>query len=446
LITGLINNVTTIQISKNNAAVDTLGDESHSQPRLRIAVAVQRYGLDVNGGAEALARLIVEQLRTRHSITVLTTQARDYTTWQAHYPAGSVEIDGTPVIRFQTSERGHSGRAKVMPRHVLRYRFRHLLTRLGIVRVALPSPESAAFGIQYFERTGPYCPDLVSHLRESADRYDLVIFVTALYYQTAVGLLNCPVPTILVPTLHDERSMYWPLFHEVFRRAKWVLWMTEAERQLATRLYGNNLTQGSVCGVGIDVPQISPEVRAATLTRFGITGPYLVFVGRVSRAKGFDVLAAAFKRLRSVDGQQVQLIVIGQDFMEMLPQHRGIVYTGFVDDSDRDALIAGAAVSVVCSKHESLSMVTLESMALGTPVIVNGRSDVLRGHIEASGAGLVYGRQVPLVTALRKMLALPPERRAEMGAAGQRYVRENYNWDRVRSTLFDAVDKAVAAE
>jgi glycosyltransferase involved in cell wall biosynthesis len=104
-------------------------------------------------------------------------------------------------------------------------------------------------------------------------------------------------------------------------------------------------------------------------------------------------------------------------------------------------LIAGAVASVVCSKHESLSLVTLESMALGTPVIVNGRSDVLRAHVDEAGSGLVYDHRFSLVSALRKALALSTESRRAMRDAGQRYVRERYSWQRVRATLFDAVER-----
>jgi glycosyltransferase involved in cell wall biosynthesis len=420
------------------------GAESTAAPRLRIAVVVQRYGLEINGGAELHARLIVEQLRDRHDVTVLTTRARDYTNWDSHYAVGAGTVDGTPVLRFDHPQRGHSGRARVLRRHLLRYRLRHALTRLNITRVARPNGDRARDGQPYFERQGPFCPDLVAHLRDSVGRYDLVIFVTALYYPTAIGLVDCPLPTILVPTLHDERSMYWPLFHQVFRQPDWILWNCDAERRLASRLYGDGLAPGGICGVGIEVAMPTANDVATAIKRHGITLPYFVFVGRVSRAKGFNHLAAAFKRLGAGNADRVQLAVVGQGFMADLPQHPGIVYTGFVSDADRDALIAGAVASVICSKHESLSLVTLESMALGTPVIVNGRSDVLRAHIDDAGSGLVYDHRLSLVSALRKALALSTESRLAMRDAGQRYVRERYSWQRVRATLFATVERVVA--
>jgi len=415
-------------------------DADTGRRRLRIAVVVQRYGLEINGGAELHARVFVEALRTRHAVTVLTTRAKDYTRWDRHYAAGTDSVDGTPVLRFDHPERGHSGRARLPRLHLVRYRLGGWLSRMGATRVARPDGHPDHDGETYLERQGPFCPDLVDHLRDGSDRYDVVVFFTALYHPTAVGLRACPLPSVLVPTLHNERSMSLPLFHDVFRKPSWILWNCQAEQRLAQRLYGADIAPGSVCGVGITLPEILPSACEAALARHGVVGPYVVFVGRVTRSKGFHVLARAFRQLRALGGPRCQLVVIGQRFMKELPQAADIVYAGFVDDAERDALIARAAATVVTSRHESLSLVTLESMALGTPVIVNGRSDVLRAHIDDSGAGWVYGFGHPLALALRTALRLPPERRAALGDAGRRYVREHYAAARVRQVLFDAVE------
>lgn len=422
-------------------------DDSATTPRkhLRVAVVVQRYGLDVNGGAELHARLFVERTRGCHDVQVLTTCAKDYTTWDSYYPAGPGSVDGVPILRFAHPPRGHSGRAKVPMRHLLRYRMRRWLSGFGVTRVSAPSGNPATDGQAYLERQGPFCPDLIAHLEDAAGRYDVVVFFTALYYPTAAGLPPTPVPTVLVPTLHDERSMYHPAYREVFAKPKWILWNCEAERQLATQLYGPDVAPGSICGVGIDCRQPDPAAGIAVRTRFAIDVPYFVFVGRVTRSKGFDVLASAYARLAAQHSGPIQLVVIGQGFMKDLPQTLGIVYTGFLGEVERDALMAGALATVVTSKHESLSLVTLESLALGTPVVVNGRSDVLRAHVEDSGAGLVYeGPHRSLLNTLREMAALPAQRRSAMGAAGVAYVAQRYTWGRVQAEWLRILDRVAA--
>ena len=67
---------------------------------MRLAVAVQRYGADINGGAELHARYIAERLSRHASVEVVTTCARDYVTWKNELPAGVEQVNGVTVRRF----------------------------------------------------------------------------------------------------------------------------------------------------------------------------------------------------------------------------------------------------------------------------------------------------------------------------------------------------------
>ena len=49
---------------------------------MKIAIVVQRYGADINGGAELHARYIAEHLSKHVQVEVLTTCATDYITWR----------------------------------------------------------------------------------------------------------------------------------------------------------------------------------------------------------------------------------------------------------------------------------------------------------------------------------------------------------------------------
>ena len=62
---------------------------------MKLAIVVQRYGADINGGAELHARYVAEHLAPHAQVTVLTTCARDYLTWHDEYPAG-VEVINAP--------------------------------------------------------------------------------------------------------------------------------------------------------------------------------------------------------------------------------------------------------------------------------------------------------------------------------------------------------------
>src|SRR5688572_5684418 len=67
---------------------------------MKLAVVVQRYGADINGGAELHARYIAERLAPHADVRVLTTCARDYVTWRNELPPGVENVNGIPVERF----------------------------------------------------------------------------------------------------------------------------------------------------------------------------------------------------------------------------------------------------------------------------------------------------------------------------------------------------------
>ena len=72
--------------------------------RSAVAFVVQRYGPEVTGGSEALARAVAERLSPFHDVTVLTTCARDYVTWRNELAAGESEESGVRVRRFPVEE------------------------------------------------------------------------------------------------------------------------------------------------------------------------------------------------------------------------------------------------------------------------------------------------------------------------------------------------------
>ena len=75
----------------------------------KIAFVVQRYGTQVNGGAEYYVRMMAERLAGIYDVTVITTTAVDYMTWEKYYRKKRETVNGVKVIRFD-AERGRDMR------------------------------------------------------------------------------------------------------------------------------------------------------------------------------------------------------------------------------------------------------------------------------------------------------------------------------------------------
>jgi glycosyltransferase involved in cell wall biosynthesis len=420
-----------------------MGEPGVPPRRRRVAVVVQRWGEDVAGGAEWHARQLVQCLAARHDVTVLTSCARDASTWAPHFAPGRSEEGGVAVERFGHPRRNEGGRARVPLVHKLRWWARRGLDATGRPRVASLRGDDRLDGHEFLRRQGPACAGLVERLRGARDEFDAVVFFTALYFPTAEGLPVWGRRSVLVPTLHDEKPMLLPWFRRVFASAGVVLWNSAAEQALARRLYGADAPAGRVVGAGVQVQAPTAEAIAAARARHGVPERYLVYVGRIEKGKGCAALLAAWQAVApSLPG--TALVFVGRGDLP-IPDGPQVRATGFVDAGERDALVAGAAALVMPSAHESLSLVLLEAFALGVPAVVNGESEVLAAHARDSGAGTAWRGAAGLRAALREALGRGADERARLGAAGRAYVAARYAWPQVHAAWLAAVDDVVNA-
>src|SRR5215470_1645337 len=112
---------------------------------MKLAVVVQRYGLQINGGAELHARYIAEHLAKHADVEVLTTCATDYVTWRNELPPGVESVNGVTVRRFKV-------RHPRDPR-VFGERSHHVFER----------PHSIADELRWLDAEGPTSPALIRY-------------------------------------------------------------------------------------------------------------------------------------------------------------------------------------------------------------------------------------------------------------------------------------------
>ena len=385
--------------------------------RTPVAFVVQRYGADVTGGSEALARAVAERLSPFHEITVFTTCARDYVTWRNELAAGESEESGVRVLRFPVEEE------------------RDLAAFNAFAEPLYARARTHEEEIEFLRRQGPHAPSLVEALRADKDGYAAVVFFTYLYYPTYWGLQAAPERSVLVPTTHDEPPLAFSIYREVFARARAFAFLTPAEQELVRTRFGTGDRPAAVAGMGVD-PAV-PADLAGFRTRHGLAGPYVLYAGRIDAGKGCAAMLDYHERYRREKKGAAELVLIGRLAMPE-PRQVGVRYLGFLSEQDKATAMAGA-VAVVCpSPYESLSIVLLEGLALGTPGLVNAGSAVLKEHCLRSNAGLFYAGGDEYAEALDLLVRTEGLRRA-LGANGRRYVDAEYRWsvvlDRWRTLL-----------
>jgi glycosyltransferase involved in cell wall biosynthesis len=377
-------------------------------------------------------------------VEVLTTCARDYITWKNEYPEGADRVRGVTVRRFSNA------------------RTRDLQSFNRYSEWIYANPHSHAEEMEWLKQQGPWCPALIDYLRRHHQQYDVLTFFTYLYAPTALGLEVAPARSILVPTAHDEPAIGLDIFRGVFSRPAALCYLTDSEQRFVQHQFPERPLLEEVIGVGVDMPQHQPYPRTAApveeelasdddsaavaedapaarefpshLTSRGamfrrrhrLWGPIVLYGGRIDPGKGCEELIEYFSGYVK-EGGAATLALMGVKLMA-LPEEPFIRFAGLLSDRERVQALEAATVVVCPSPFESLSLLALEAMSVGTPILANARSAVLVEHCRRSNCGLYYADRDEFVECLKRLVG-DDRLRAAMGRSGREYIRQNYRWD-----------------
>lgn len=409
----------------------------------KIAIVVQRYGLEINGGAELHARLLAEKLSSLYEVEVLTTCAVEYEFWNNHYSEGAEYINGIKVRRFKTLKKDLPKFNKLSKtvRNIYKYSTREM-TPLNFAYLLYKRKKYNKEGFnfnEWLETQGPFSADLIHFIKEKKEDYKAFVFFTYLYHPTNIGIQEIPEKSILIPTAHDEPQFYLEGYQTLFSLPKFIIYNTQTEKDLVEKVYPEtkNIHSG-IAGIGFD----DYDPTAGPLPENLSAGKYFVYVGRIVEDKGCVMMIDYFRNFKKHHPQyrDLKLVLAGKNTLdEKITQGEDIILTGFVDHDLKNALLIHAAALIMPSFYESLSLITLEAMLLEVPVIVNRNCEVLHDHIEKSKAGKSFSGSTEFSEALLFYLTRPPEESAAEGSRAKNYVLENYSWDSVINTFNSAI-------
>lgn len=372
---------------------------------MRLACVVHRYGADFAGGSEAHCRAVAARLGERHEVDVLTTCARDYVSWRNELPAG-VEREGpVRVHRFPTA------RTRDLDRF-------NALSAVVFAGRASPAEQEA-----WFRENGPDAPGLLDYLRSHGRDYDLVLFWAYRYAPSFFGLPIVADRAVLVPTAEADLLIRTPILRRFFALPRGYLMLTPEESALVAAHCEGPLPPS--CTVGTGLPPASPPDRAV-LADVDLQDPFVLYLGRIERNKGCDVLFHRFAACDAGGRPPVQLVLAGPALMT-IPSHPRIRSLGFVEPAVKEALLAHARALVMPSPFESLSIALLEAWNHGRPALVNGRCRVLRGQVRRANGGLYYETAAEFREGLR-LLVEHGDIADEIGRNGLAYVEAHYRW------------------
>lgn len=211
----------------------------------------------------------------------------------------------------------------------------------------------------------------------------------------APPLLPCPC----VLTVHDILHETYPQFYPGGLRRLMSLFYPRSARSAAAVITGSEFSKREIAArygvpderihvtpyaADTSFAPVEPQRARRAAAKYGVHGPYILFVGRIEPRKNIAGLVEAFSLLAADGAMRHTLVVAGmmddlfKDFHARTTARFGdrIRFTGRVEPEDLPALYSGADIFAYPSFAEGFGLPPLEAMACGTPVVTSNTTSI----------------------------------------------------------------------
>jgi glycosyltransferase involved in cell wall biosynthesis len=301
-----------------------------------------------------------------------------------------------------------------------------------------------------------YSPHLKQALRSDLRGFDLVR-IHGLYlhpqYAAAAEAQRASVPYVVTP--HGALDPWIRQRGRVRKMITGLTWQDRMLREAAvihattrteSELFGDAVPAGParrVVGNGVATSRFNRlPARGALRAELGIDAatPMILFLGRLSRKKGIDILIRAVAQMQRRD---VALVIVGPDDEVLLPQLRLLASdyaiaerTHFVGPrygDDRLTALADADLWALASHTENFGNAVIEAMAAGVPTIISTEVN-LASDVRAARAGCVASCDASAFARQCDTLLGDPGERERLATAGREFAA-SYDWPKISREL-----------
>jgi glycosyltransferase involved in cell wall biosynthesis len=391
-----------------------------------LAIVTPWFGNNLKGGAEQQAWQVATRLAGRgYNVEVLTTCCRSfYEDWAVnHLKAGLSQEQGVKIRRFRVDRRDRASFDRVngimlgLPSSVL---------KPGVNPVSLQ--EAEIFCSENINST-----ELLIFLKKQQNQYQAFLFIPYLYGSILKGLPIVANRAFLQPCLHNESYAYLPQVATIFHAAQGLLFNSEGEALLARQLYGPGVISKSlVVGEGVEVRQHYDEAISQIGELSVKQQRFVLYLGRRDRTKNTDLIVrayAVFKQKHS--DSSLRLVLAGPGNTSFNGSVPGLIDLGWVEESEKEVLLANCLALLQPSQNESYSRVIMEAWFYKRPVAAHRDCLATAMAVESAQGGWLAKTESEWVELFAEIDQIGEEQLAKWGTKGQSYAKENAVWDKV---------------
>lgn len=180
---------------------------------------------------------------------------------------------------------------------------------------------------------------------------------------------------------------------------------------------------------------------------FGLTKPYLLFVGTIQPRKNLLALIKAFSKIKN---KNIDLVLAGKpgwlcEEIYQAPEKFGVEnrvkFLGYVPEEKLPALYSGAQIFTFPSLYEGFGLPLLEAMATGLPVLTSNSSAM--PEVSGGNALLVNPKKIESISSGLNYLLSSPLKRQKLRKNGFEWVK-NFTWEKTALetiAVFEKVSK-----
>lgn len=257
------------------------------------------------------------------------------------------------------------------------------------------------------------------------------------------------------PLKHMKKWLYWLLAeYWNLRSAYRVLFTSEAEKRLAEQSFWLHRWNPYVVPYGATGPVGDPE---AMMQAFFAHCPevkgkrYLLFLGRIHRKKGCDMLIDAFAKVAG-DDPGLHLVMAGPDPQQWSIELKATAakagigerthWPGMITDDAKWGAFFGCEAFILPSHQENFGIAVAEALACGKPVLLADKVNIAE-EIADDGAGLMEpDTPEGTLALLRRWLATTPEERERMATQAERSFHQRYDMRETAKTIIRLFEAA----
>lgn len=306
----------------------------------------------------------------------------------------------------------------------------------------------------------PGSPTMVAERVRAADVVHLLSHWTVLNALAAEAAVRCNIPYVFSPcgalpirgrSRLVKRAYDLAVGGRLVRQAAAIIAVTDDER---ADFIPHGVDQHGVVVVpnGVSASDHEWDTGGKLLARYGLTGHrYVLFLGRLNWIKGVDLLVDAF--VSTVPAESGWRCVVAGPDEGMLTDLTArvsaagasdqVCFTGMVRGPERTELLRGAALLVVPSRHEAMSIVALEAGINGTPVLITNSCGF--DEIEKIGGGWVVPATAEALAGGLRVALDDPDELERRGKALRDLVSHSYTWERAARSHLEVFEQAVAS-